>query len=77
MEIITLIENNLGKNKNLKNEFGLSFLIKDDDIELIFDTGQTGLFFDNFKELNIVPNDIKHIVLSHSHYDHTLSLIHI
>ena len=25
MEIITLIENNLGKNKNLKNEFGLSF----------------------------------------------------
>lgn len=71
MEIITLIENNLGKNQNLKNEFGLSFFIKDNDIELIFDTGQTGLFFHNFKELNIVTNDIKHIVLSHSHYDHT------
>lgn len=71
MEILTLIENSLGKNQALKNEFGLSILIKDNEKELLFDTGQTGLFFENFKNLGILPENIKDIALSHSHYDHT------
>lgn len=71
MEILTLIENNLGKDLNLKNEFGLSILIRDNEKELLFDTGQTGLFFDNFEKLNILIHNIKNIALSHSHYDHT------
>lgn len=71
MELITLIENNLGSNPNLQCEFGFSVFIKDNDLSLIFDTGQTGKFINNIKKLNINTENIKHVILSHSHYDHT------
>ena len=71
MEIITLIENEAGKSCNLNNEFGLSLYIKDEDIELIFDTGKTGEFAANADKLGIDLKNIRHVVLSHSHFDHT------
>ena len=46
MEIITLIENKEGI-CGLQNEFGLSFLIKDENKTFIFDTGKTGEFIKN------------------------------
>ena len=52
MKITTLIENEAGHNKELKNEFGLSLFIEDEDISLIFDTGKSGdlfLMLKNFK----------------------------
>lgn len=45
MEIITLIENNLGKNQNLKNEFGLSFLSKITILNLSLILDKQGYFF--------------------------------
>lgn len=71
LEIITLIENEEGSNKELKNEFGLSLYIRDEDIELLLDTGKTGEFVNNSKKLGIDISKIKNIVLSHSHFDHT------
>lgn len=71
MEIITLIENEMGNCSKLKNEFGLSLYIKDEDIELIFDTGKSGEFTNNAEKLGIDLKNIRHIVLSHSHFDHT------
>lgn len=71
MKITTLIENETGCNKELKNEFGLSLFIEDEDISLIFDTGKSGDFIFNAQKLHISLNEIKHIVLSHSHFDHT------
>ena len=44
LKITTLIENEAGCNKELKNEFGLSLFIEDKDISLIFDTGKSGDF---------------------------------
>lgn len=70
MEIITLIENKEGV-CGLQNEFGLSFLIKDEDKTFIFDTGKTGEFVKNADKLNINLKDVKDMVLSHSHFDHT------
>ena len=70
MEIITLIENKEGI-CGLQNEFGLSFLIKDENKTFIFDTGKTGEFIKNADKLNINLKDIKDMVLSHSHFDHT------
>ena len=70
MEIITLIENKEGI-CGLQNEFGLSFLIKDENKTFIFDTGKTGEFVKNADKLNINLKDIKDMVLSHSHFDHT------
>lgn len=71
MKITTLIENEAGDNKELKNEFGLSLFIEDEDISLIFDTGKSGNFIFNAQKLHIPLNEIKHVVLSHSHFDHT------
>lgn len=70
MKIITLIENNVNCKSKLICEFGLSLYIEDDDFKLIFDTGQSGIFTENIKELNINPLEIHNIVLSHNHYDH-------
>ena len=70
MEIITLIENKEGI-CGLQNEFGLSFLIKDENKAFIFDTGKTGEFIKNADKLNINLKDVKDMVLSHSHFDHT------
>ena len=71
MKITTLIENEAGHNKELKNEFGLSLFIEDEDISLIFDTGKSGDFIFNAQKLQIPLNNTKHVVLSHSHFDHT------
>lgn len=70
IEIITLIENKEGA-CGLHNEFGLSFLIKDEDKSFIFDTGKTGEFAANASKMNINLKNIKDMVLSHSHFDHT------
>ena len=71
LEIITLIENNADYNNELKNEFGLSLFIKDEDISLIFDTGKSGDFIFNAHKLSVPLSEVKHIILSHSHFDHT------
>lgn len=71
MKITTLIENEAGCNKELKNEFGLSLFIEDEDISLIFDTGKSGDFIFNAQKLHIPLSEAKHVVLSHSHFDHT------
>ena len=70
IEIVTLIENKEGA-CGLKNEFGLSLFIKDEDKSFIFDTGKTGEFIENAFKMNIDLKNIKDIVLSHSHFDHT------
>ena len=70
MKLITLIENSMGNNPELKCEFGFSTYIEDEDISLIFDTGQTGEFVNNILKLGIDTSRIKNIVLSHNHFDH-------
>ena len=60
MKLITLIENSMGTNSNLKCEFGFSTYIEDEDISIIFDSGQTGLFTSNIEQLGIDTQKIKH-----------------
>lgn len=52
-------------------EHGLSFLIQDNDFSMLFDTGQGEAVFANASKLGIDFSDIKALVLSHGHYDHT------
>lgn len=70
IEITTLIENKEGV-CDLKNEFGLSLFIKDGEKSFIFDTGKTGEFLENAVKMGIDLKNVKDIVLSHSHFDHT------
>ncbi len=56
--------------QGLKAEWGFSALVED----VLFDTGQTGVAFENLLLLNLpMP---KKIVLSHGHYDHTGGLLY-
>lgn len=70
MKLITLIENELGSNPNLTCEFGFSIFIEDEDTNLIFDTGQSGIFVENIKKLGIDTKKIDKLIISHNHFDH-------
>lgn len=70
MKITTLIENTLEENKSLINEHGLSMFIETEEGNILFDTGQTGDFIRNAKNLNVDLNNTKYLVLSHAHYNH-------
>lgn len=70
MKLITTIENDMGNNPNLICEFGFSIFIEDEDISLIFDTGQSGAFTKNISHMSIDTNKITHIIISHNHFDH-------
>ena len=55
--------------------WGVSFLIGSD---VLFDTFSNGkILLNNMKKLNISPSQIKHIIISHEHFDHIGGLYHI
>lgn len=71
VKITTLIENNQDDNCLLYNEHGLSLYIEADGKKIIFDTGQTGIFIENAKKLNIDLKGLDYVIISHGHYDHS------
>jgi len=70
MRVVTLIENLVYK-QGLVAEHGLAFYIETGNKKIFFDTGQSGLFMQNAKKLDINIEDIDTLLLSHGHYDHT------
>lgn len=70
MRIVTLIEN-LVYNQGLLAEHGLCLYIETGHRKILFDTGQSGNFLTNAKNLGIDITDIDTVVISHGHYDHT------
>jgi 7,8-dihydropterin-6-yl-methyl-4-(beta-D-ribofuranosyl)aminobenzene 5'-phosphate synthase len=59
--------------QGLKAEWGFSALIKAKEV-ILFDTGQTGVAFENL--LLLKEDKPTKVVLSHGHYDHTGGLMH-
>jgi len=76
ISITVLVENTVGR-QDLKAEHGLSFWIETEDGKLLWDTGQSGLLINNAQKLGITLNLLKHIALSHGHYDHAGGLLEI
>jgi len=76
MEIRVLVEN-VVYNQGLYGEHGLSFLVKEGGVKILFDTGQTDNIIKNMAALKETIEDIDYIVLSHGHYDHTGGLKYI
>jgi 7,8-dihydropterin-6-yl-methyl-4-(beta-D-ribofuranosyl)aminobenzene 5'-phosphate synthase len=70
-KITTLIENNSSINSNLYNEHGLSLYLQIGEMNILFDTGKSGDFIKNADKLDVDLNNLKYIVLSHGHYDHS------
>ena len=68
---IYIVYDNYVFNEKLKPSWGVSFYIIADDNVILFDTGGDGeILISNMRELNLKPEDIKVIVLSHIHGDH-------
>lgn len=71
MKITVLVDNNTHIDHYYKGEPALCFYVEDEDIRLLFDTGYSDLFLHNACSLGIDLSQIKTIVLSHGHNDHT------
>ena len=71
MQVTALIENDRVEGRDdLVAEFGLSLLIRRDNLEILFDTGATGAFADNAERLGVDLGKVDLAVLSHQHFDH-------
>ncbi|MGB6872592.1 MAG: MBL fold metallo-hydrolase [Dehalococcoidia bacterium] len=76
---ITIVYDNEVRKVGLRRGHGFSALIEDAEVSpILFDTGADGpALLHNMKELNIDPQDIGIIVISHAHGDHTGGLSEI
>lgn len=73
MKISILTENCAGS--HFQAEHGLSYLIEIDGEKILFDTGHSDVFLKNAQKLDIdIHREVKKVVLSHGHWDHTYGL---
>jgi 7,8-dihydropterin-6-yl-methyl-4-(beta-D-ribofuranosyl)aminobenzene 5'-phosphate synthase len=77
MKLIIVYDNDVyKKDLGLTSDWGFACLIQTKRDTLLFDTGANGnILLSNMKKLNINPSNIKKIILSHEHKDHTGGLI--
>jgi len=69
---ITIVYDNNPLLKDLQTDWGFACLVETGKTKLLFDTGDNGLILlSNMARLNINPEDIDMVFLSHSHHDHT------
>jgi len=68
---LIILYNNTAK-EAFKSGWGFSCLISNDSEKILFDTGagSKALLY-NMNKLNINPNEIDKVVISHRHFDHT------
>lgn len=52
-------------------EHGLSLFIEHEDVAVLLDTGQSGVFVDNARRMGVDLTKTTHLILSHGHYDHS------
>ena len=69
MKITSLLENTTER-EDMRVEHGLSLYIETERCRILFDMGQTDLFYENAKALGIDLSKVDIAILSHGHYDH-------
>lgn len=69
MRIVTLAENTSAES-GISSEHGLSLYIETKEHKILFDMGQTELFYENAEKLGVDISGVDVAVLSHGHYDH-------
>ena len=75
MKITLLVDQQ--EHETLQSEFGLSMLLEDAAGNFLFDTGTDSALVNNLKTLNIQPEMVENVILSHGHYDHTGGLAYL
>lgn len=72
----TIIYDNTAWEKNLIPDWGFSCLVEALGKTILFDTGAKGnILLDNMRKLDIDPNTIDVVFISHDHWDHTGGLL--
>lgn len=68
---LTIVYDNDAWQPGLQGDWGFACLVEDYGLCLLFDTGSNGaLLLRNFAKLNLNPQNIQAIFISHSHWDH-------
>ncbi len=70
VRITVLVENSVHR-QSLVAEHGLSFYVEFGGETFLFDTGQSDAILTNVRILRLSLDNLKAIMLSHGHYDHT------
>lgn len=69
---VTIIYDNDAIEEELSKDWGFSCLVEAYNKKILFDTGADGsILLDNMKKLNIEPDTIDEVFISHDHWDHT------
>ncbi len=68
--IIKVLAENTSKKDNIFSEHGLSLYIETEKHKILFDMGQTDLFYKNALTMGVDLGRVDIAVLSHGHYDH-------
>ena len=69
---ITIIYDNVSLDPALEADWGFAALVEACGQSILFDTGASGrLLLENMEKLNISPQAIGEIFISHDHWDHT------
>ncbi|OYT27100.1 MAG: MBL fold metallo-hydrolase [Thermoprotei archaeon ex4572_64] len=75
VEVTILIDNSVGTVRDVVAEWGFSALVKvygSEILSILYDLGQSGVaLLHNMKVLKVNPEDVRYIILSHGHFDHT------
>ena len=74
MKITVLVDNNTLIDRYFFAEPGLSLLIEDDEMTVLFDTGYSDIFLKNAFKMGKDLTNLDYLVLSHNHLDHTWGL---
>jgi 7,8-dihydropterin-6-yl-methyl-4-(beta-D-ribofuranosyl)aminobenzene 5'-phosphate synthase len=74
--IISILTDNVPGN-GTSAEHGLSYLVEHDGKKVLFDTGQSDLFYRNASTMGLSLDHPDAIVLSHGHFDHGGGMRHL
>ena len=67
---LKVLAENTRRDDSLKAEHGLSLYIETQKHKILYDFGQSTIFAENAKVLNVDLREVDIAILSHSHYDH-------
>jgi 7,8-dihydropterin-6-yl-methyl-4-(beta-D-ribofuranosyl)aminobenzene 5'-phosphate synthase len=69
---ITIIYDNTVFRNDLRADWGFAALVEARDKRILFDTGANGsILLANMEKLDIAPEGISDVFISHAHFDHT------
>ncbi|MHA1217155.1 MAG: MBL fold metallo-hydrolase [Candidatus Heimdallarchaeaceae archaeon] len=75
VKLTNIVDKYVMEDKDFISSDGLSYLIEFDNRKILLDTGDQGIILrNNMHILDIDPESIDTLVLSHGHYDHTFGI---